>query len=403
MLDRICRDLDEWWKMGHAMLKNCSLDARYTLPFLYWLKTWRAAVRCELYRISGITVEYYFVGWYHREICLVAPEVYSKLYVQLSGCINKYKPCRALLVTTSLLFAFASRIRIGDSLGWKALYCATLTDHCNMAVMVFLRRVQPEVDVIKLDVPGFNPRMRELVSKEAFISLLDMVFRFVLVIGVDSIVAKTSYWSVRAHTAVLRFSEFEWSQQDCPSWYGHDYRSARVREVLPKHRGGQNYFGAEPRNEGVKEVNFFDVSIFDEKEGMKQALFKEALNAMTDKKFEGLVGEEDSSVVVRGKEKVRSTAVVLGEDGKGHTIDIRSQHSDGNVRAAIREGHKAPAGCRFDSSVRLLIHRQTLLAIKKVLSVMFPRLRGMPRIRLVLHVLTTCEATVVGSYQTKKS
>lgn len=84
--------------------------------------------------------------------------------------------------------------------------------------------------------------------------------RFVLEVWVNSIVAKTPYSLVLAQTAVLRSSEINWSQPDCPGWYRYDYHSADVRKVLPTNRGRRNYLGSKPRARGgVKLVNLFDV------------------------------------------------------------------------------------------------------------------------------------------------
>lgn len=74
----------------------------------------------------------------------------------MPGLWKKYEPCRALLVPMSPLFAYASHVLTDESLGWQALYSATLMDNCDMVVMVFMQRVHPEDDIIKSSIPGFD-------------------------------------------------------------------------------------------------------------------------------------------------------------------------------------------------------------------------------------------------------
>lgn len=94
---------------------------------------------------------------------MVPPDERAKLYVQVPGCWKKYEPYWALLVRTSALFAYASRFLLEELLAWKALYRAALIDHCVIVVMVLLQRVHPGSDIIKLNILGFDLRMRECV------------------------------------------------------------------------------------------------------------------------------------------------------------------------------------------------------------------------------------------------
>lgn len=61
--------------------------------------------------------------------------------------------------------------------------------------------------MIKLNIPGFGPQMRESIYKGVLFPLRDAVVRLFLGVGVDNIVAKTNYSHVLAHTALLRSSE----------------------------------------------------------------------------------------------------------------------------------------------------------------------------------------------------
>lgn len=87
-----------------------------------------------------------------------------KTYVLVTGWREKYEPCQAPLVPVSPLFACASLVFIAESLGYhKAIYCVALTHLCVMVVRVLLQQVYPEGDVITLNIPGFDLRMRESV------------------------------------------------------------------------------------------------------------------------------------------------------------------------------------------------------------------------------------------------
>lgn len=79
-----------------------------------------------------------------------------------------------------------------------------------------------------------------------------------------------------------------------------------------------------------------------------------ALNSVPEKTSKAVVGEEFSSVVVEGQEVMRSTAADQRADENAHTIDIRRRQSDFDVRAVIRESHKAQAARRSEAQPAII-------------------------------------------------
>lgn len=212
---------------------------------------------------------------------MVPHEARSMSYVQVPNWLKKYEPCRAPMVPTACYFPTLLCVLIDKSGGWQTLYCATLTDHSVMVLTMILRHDHCAEDIIKLNIPSFDPRMWESVYKDVLFLLQDAVARFLLVAGVDHIVAQTRYSPVIAHKAVLRSSKIDWANPDCMGWYSYDYRSGNVREVLSTDCGGRVYPESMPQaSEGVKVVNSFVVrAIFDEKDRAAKAQLKKVHNS----------------------------------------------------------------------------------------------------------------------------
>lgn len=80
-----------------------------------------------------------------------------------------------------------------------------------MVWKVFIFLVYPAENIIKLNIYGFYPRMRELVYEVLLFALPCAMVWLVLKTGVDHIVAETRYWPVLTHMGVLRSSEIDWT------------------------------------------------------------------------------------------------------------------------------------------------------------------------------------------------
>lgn len=159
-------------------------------------------------------------------------------------------------------------------------------DHCVIViVMVFPQWVHLEGDIIQLNIPIFDPPMRESVCKKVLFSLPDALVRIFLSVGVHSSVVKTRYPSVLAHPEVLRSSKVDWSQLGYPGWYSCDYCFADVCELLPTHCGGRIYPCSKPRARvGLRVVHLFDIkTMFDEKKKLAKARLEETLNVVSEK------------------------------------------------------------------------------------------------------------------------
>lgn len=208
MLGDMRHNLNEACTLCPAMWPLCLLDAHYdTLQFLSWSETLRSTNRYELvYPFAGIDGECCFVGWHNHELFMLPTEERATFYVQVPGWRKKYKPCRTLLVTTRRLFSHDLRVLVDESIGWKALYRAALTDHYDMVLMMSLHRVHPEDNIINLNISGSDLRMPEYVYKGVIFLLQDAVVWFVLKAMDDNVVAKTRYFLVLALMAVLRSS-----------------------------------------------------------------------------------------------------------------------------------------------------------------------------------------------------
>lgn len=104
-----------------------------------------------------------------------------------------------------------------------------------------------------------------------------------------------------AHTAVLWFSEIDWSHPDWPDWYSFDYRAADECEVPSTHQGGRSYPSSKQRErEGMNAVNLFDIDLlFDEKERVAVARLEKSLNVVPDKHSQWNVGEGSTPEVVK--------------------------------------------------------------------------------------------------------
>lgn len=150
------------------------------------------------------------------------------------------------MVSTSPLFAYASRVLSEESWGWKAFSHVALTDRCVIDDIVFLRRFYPEDDTIKLHIPGFDPRMRKFVGERVLFFSNGLV-RFILEAETNNFVAETLYSPVIAHTALLRSSRIDWRYLDYLGWGTYEYCYADVRQVPPTHRCRLKYPDFKPR------------------------------------------------------------------------------------------------------------------------------------------------------------
>lgn len=77
--------------------------------------------------------------------------------------MEKNKPCQVLIVPTSLLFVYALRLLISESLGWQALYRAALTNHRTIEGTLLPQCFYPEDEIIKMKFSEFDSQMRESV------------------------------------------------------------------------------------------------------------------------------------------------------------------------------------------------------------------------------------------------
>lgn len=96
------------------------------------------------------------------------------------------------------------------SLGWKALCCITMADHCVTDLLVFLPHMFFSEDILKPKNSGFDFQMSESLYEGMLPPLPDAMIRFILEAAVNIIVAHPGYTTVLAHTAVLRLSESAW-------------------------------------------------------------------------------------------------------------------------------------------------------------------------------------------------
>lgn len=67
--------------------------------------------------------------------------------------------------STIPVVTYASRLFCDSFLAWKALYRVALADFCGIAPMAFLQRVHPVEDTLKLNMPAFDPWMRNSVCR----------------------------------------------------------------------------------------------------------------------------------------------------------------------------------------------------------------------------------------------
>lgn len=72
-----------------------------------------------------------------------------------------------------------------------------------MVAMVSLPLVNHGNNTLKLNIPGFEPQIRELVYKGVLFPLADVEIRFVMEAKDNNIVPKTSHPSIFSYTAML--------------------------------------------------------------------------------------------------------------------------------------------------------------------------------------------------------
>lgn len=73
--------------------------------------------------------------------------------------------------------------------------------------------------------------MKQSVYKGVLFSLPDALAWFGLEVSVKNIVAKTRYWAVLGHTAVLRSFAIDRNYPDCSGCYCYDYSAADAPEA----------------------------------------------------------------------------------------------------------------------------------------------------------------------------
>lgn len=136
--------------------------------------------------------------------------------------------------------------------------------------MLFMRHVYHGEDIFKLNISGFDARMRKPVYKCVLFPVLDVVIRFELGAGGGIVVLKTLYWISLAYSTILRSLKIDSHLLHFPCQYIYGYRLCEVREVFPIHRSERNYPAASPRaRDSVNVTNLFNVKLtFDE---MKKA------------------------------------------------------------------------------------------------------------------------------------
>lgn len=89
------------------------------------------------------------------------------------------------------MFAFASPVLSDAYLKWIVLYCGVSANHCVMDLFLFLLWAHLVENVLKLNIPAFDPPMRESAYQGVVFPLPYVIVRFVLEPGVDYIVGRT--------------------------------------------------------------------------------------------------------------------------------------------------------------------------------------------------------------------
>lgn len=90
-------------------------------------------------------------------------------------------------------------------------------DHLVMMIMTFQQWIAPTVDFTKTNPVNLFTCMRENVYKRLFLPFSDVMTRFATEAGMQCTVAQTRFTVTPAHVAVLRVSEIDRTQTECPS------------------------------------------------------------------------------------------------------------------------------------------------------------------------------------------
>lgn len=131
-------------------------------------------------------------------------------------------------------------------------------------------------------------------------------------------------------------------------------------------------------------VILFDIeTTFDETERVAKARLEKALSTVLDKPSQKTAGEEVSPVVVKGREVVPRTMVLLKVEGKSHTRSCRCQKSDDEVPVAICEGHKARTARRSEAQFATVEAPKDVAGLEKGETSDVSEGEGLPKIGVV--------------------